>query len=125
MFVRTGDLVPPLRKTHRQRDALPLQFVSLQHFMKRRVVMSKMSVWAKAGLVIGGYVLACLAAGGAVYVNGLLTPDAVKQASGGMSAFGDLILLVGAFGLCALFPTGLALYFIVRAVMSRRQSDHI
>lgn len=124
MFVGTGDLVSPLRKTHRQGDALPLQFV-LEHFMMRRVVMSKMSVWAKAGLVIVGYVLACLVAGGAVYVNGLLTPDAVKQASGGMSAFGDLILLAGAFGLCALFPTGLALYFIVRAVISRRQNDGV
>jgi hypothetical protein len=87
--------------------------------------MSKMSVWAKAGLVSVGYVLACLAAGGAVYVNGWLTPDAVKQASGGMSAFGDLILLMGTFGFCALLPTGLALYFIVWAVISRRQSDNI
>lgn len=75
--------------------------------------MSKMSVWAKLALVIGGYAGACLAAYAAVYVNGLLTPHAVKQASSGMSAFGDLILLIGVLGFCALFPTGLALYFLV------------
>jgi hypothetical protein len=85
--------------------------------------MSKMNAWAKAGLVIGGYVVACLIASAAVYVNGLLTPDAVKQASSGMSAFGDMILLIGMFGFCALFPTGLALYFVVQGFMSRRQSQ--
>lgn len=83
--------------------------------------MPKMNLWAKVGLVIGGYVAACLVAVGAVYVNGLLTPDAVKQASSGMSAFGDMILLIGAFGFCALFPTGLALYFLIAGFLSKRQ----
>jgi hypothetical protein len=100
--------------------AIHLQFVLDRTFPSRRVVMSKMNPWAKAGLVIGGYVLACLAASGAVYVNGLLTPDAVKQASSGMSAFGDLILLVGVFGFCALFPTALTLYFLVMQFMPRK-----
>ncbi len=84
--------------------------------------MSKMNPWAKTGLVIGGYVGACLVASGAVYVNGLFTPDAVKQASSGMSAFGDMILLVGMFGFCALFPTGLALYFLIAGFLSKKQT---
>jgi hypothetical protein len=40
--------------------------------------MSKMSRLAKLGLVIGGYVAACLLASGAVYVNGLFTQGAVS-----------------------------------------------
>ena len=74
---------------------------------------------AKLGLVIGGYVLACLGAVGAVYINGLFIDPAVSQASSGMSAFGDLILFVGVFGVLALLPTGLGLYFLVRKFLSR------
>ena len=78
-----------------------------------------MSRLAKLGLVIGGYVMACLVASGAVYVNGLFTQNAVAHASSGMYAFGDLILFVGVFGTLALFPTGLALYFLLRKFMTR------
>jgi len=71
-----------------------------------------MSKLAKLGAVMGGYVLACLAAGGVVYVNQLFTQDAAVQASAGMYAFGDLFLFIGVLGVLALFPTGLALYFL-------------
>ena len=81
--------------------------------------MSKMSGLAKAGLVIGGYVMACLVAGGAAYINQLLTPASVLQASGGMSAFGDMILFVGVLGFLALFPTGLAVYFLAMKFLKR------
>ena len=81
--------------------------------------MSKMSWLAKLGLVIGGYVVACLVAYGAVYINDLFMDPAVLQASGGMSAFGDLILFVVVFGVLALLPTGLALYFLVRKFLIR------
>jgi hypothetical protein len=74
--------------------------------------MVKMSNLKKLGLVIGGYVAACLVASGVIYVYQLLTQDAASQASAGMYAFGDLILFVGVFGVLALFPTGLALYFL-------------
>lgn len=87
--------------------------------------MSKMNPWMKAGLVIGGYVLACLVASAAVYVNGLLTPADVKLNSSGMTAFGDLILFIGSFGFCALFPTVLGIYFLVRGLMLRKQNDTI
>ena len=72
---------------------------------------------AKLGLVIGGYITACLIAYGAVYINDLFIDPAV--ASGGMSAFGDLILFIGVFGVFALFPTGLALYFLFKKFLTR------
>ena len=74
-----------------------------------------MSTIAKLGLVIGGYLLACLLASGVVYVYQLLTDNAVTQASSGMYAFTDLLLFIGVLGILALFPTGLALYFLVRS----------
>lgn len=73
-----------------------------------------MSKLTKFGLVIGGYVAACLAASGIVYVYQLFTQDASAQASAGMYAFGDLMLFVGVLGVLALFPTGLALYFLLK-----------
>ena len=78
-----------------------------------------MSGSAKLSLVIGGYVTACLVASGAVYVNQLFTQDAATQASAGMYAFGDFILFVGVFGVLALIPTGLALYFLFRKFLTR------
>jgi hypothetical protein len=87
--------------------------------------MSKMNPWMKVVLVIGGYVLACLVASAAVYVNGLLTPADVKLNSSGMTAFGDLILFIGSFGFCALVPTVLGIYFLVRGFTSRKRNNNI
>ena len=81
--------------------------------------MTKMSGLMKVGLVIGGYLAACLIASGAVYVNQLFTDNVASQASAGMSAFGDFVLFVVVFGVLALFPTGLALYFLFRKFLSR------
>jgi hypothetical protein len=78
-----------------------------------------MSGLAKWGLVIGGYVMACLAAVGVVYVYQLFAQDAASQASAGMSAFGDLVLFAGVFGVLMLLPTGLGLYFLLRKFLSR------
>ena len=80
-----------------------------------------MSSLAKLGLVIGGYVAACLVAVGAVYVNQFFTQDAASQASAGMYAFGDFILFLGTFGVIALFPTGLALYLMFRKLLKRKE----
>jgi len=74
---------------------------------------------AKLGLVMGGYVLACLIASLTIYIYQLFTQGAAAQASGGMYAFGDLILFVGVCGFLALFPTGLALYFLFRKFQAR------
>ena len=78
-----------------------------------------MSNITKLALVISGYVLAWLVASGAVYMNQLFTQNAAAQASAGMYAFGDLILFVGIFGFLALFPTGLAIYFLFRKFLTR------
>ena len=78
-----------------------------------------MSNLAKFGLVIGGYVTACLIASGIVYMYQYFTQDAASQASAGMSAFGDLILFIGIFGVLALIPTALALYFLLRKSLTR------
>lgn len=69
---------------------------------------------AKLGLVIGGYVLACLVAGMLMYIYQVFTQNAAAQASSGMYAFGDLLLFVGVFGVLAIIPTGLGLYFLIR-----------
>jgi hypothetical protein len=81
-------------------------------------MMLKMNGLMKFGLVICGYILACLAALGAVYVNGLFIQDP-SQASAGISAFGDSILLIGVFGVLAVIPTGLAIYFLFRKFLIR------
>ncbi|MFN8414405.1 MAG: hypothetical protein U0Z26_18645 [Anaerolineales bacterium] len=72
--------------------------------------MAKLNGWFKIGLVLGGYVMACLLANAAVYVNDLYM-DPVT-AAGGMAAFGDMILFIGVCGVAALVPTGLGLYFL-------------
>jgi hypothetical protein len=77
-----------------------------------------MSKAAKLGLVIGGYVLACLAACGVVFVYQLFTQGKAAQASAGMYAFGDFLLFVGVFAILALFPTGLAFYFLLKNSMT-------
>jgi hypothetical protein len=64
-------------------------------------------------------VLACLAAGIIVYLYELLTQNAAAQASAGMYAFGDLVLFIGVAGFLMLFPTVLALYFLVRYLRNR------
>lgn len=78
-----------------------------------------MSGLSKVGIVMGGYVLACLIASGVVYVYDMFTQNAASQASSGMYAFGDLILFVGVFGVLALIPTGLALYFLFKKFLTR------
>jgi hypothetical protein len=74
---------------------------------------------AKLGLVVGGYLLACLAAGVSVYIRQLFTQNAATQASAGMYAFGDLSLFMCVFGFLMLFPTGLAFYYLVRKFQTR------
>ena len=73
-----------------------------------------MSKLVKLGLVIGGYVAACLIASAVVYVWQLYTQDASAQASAGMYAGGDLLLFIGVFGVLAFIPTGLAVHYLFR-----------
>jgi len=52
---------------------------------------------AKLGLVIGGYLAACLIASAVVYIWQLYTQDASAQASAGMYAGGDLLLFIDVY----------------------------
>ncbi len=81
--------------------------------------MAKRSGLAKLGLVLGGYVVACLIASVVVYVRGLFTQASTAQASSGMYAFGDLLLFLLIFFVLALIPTGLAAYFLFRKILKR------
>ena len=73
-----------------------------------------MSRITKLGLVLGGYVVACVVAAGVLYVYQLFTQDPSAQASARMYAFGDALLFMGVCGVLSLIPTGLGLYFLVR-----------
>ena len=66
----------------------------------------------KVAIVAGGYLLAILLACAAVALHMALTSDSGAQASGGMAAFGDLVLFIAVFGAVALVPTGAAFFFI-------------
>jgi hypothetical protein len=92
---------------------------------KRKRTMSKLSDPAKVGLVIGGYGMACLVACGVVYLWQLMSQGPAAQASSGMYAFGDLILFLGLAGLLMLLPTGLAVYFLVRWALERRETREL
>ena len=66
----------------------------------------------KVGIVIAAYILACIAAYAATYIQELATRGTDAQASQGMFAFGQSILFMLVFGGLALIPTVLAFYFL-------------
>ena len=72
-----------------------------------------MKAAGKVGIVVGGYAAAFLVAAAALALQLWITahnPDA--QAASGMYAFGGSVLFVFVFGIAALVPTALALYFL-------------
>jgi hypothetical protein len=66
-------------------------------------------------MVAGGYFAALLLAAGLVFVYATLTDSPVRQASSGMSAFGDALLFLACFGAAAVIPTALGLFFLRQA----------
>lgn len=72
-----------------------------------------MSGRSKLGVVLASYAVALLAAFvvsyARSYVEARVDP---AQASGGMQAFGDMLFFFGLYGLLALVPTAMALYFL-------------
>lgn len=68
----------------------------------------------KALVVLAGYGVALCAASVMVYIRQLHTQGPDAQASAGMYAFGDAMLFVAVFGVAALPPTGLGLYYLRR-----------
>ena len=81
-----------------------LSLGKLPHYIMKPVL--------KIAIVAGGYLLAFLIASLAVALHAALTRESGAQASGGMSAFGDLVLFVAVFGAVALVPTGAAVFFL-------------
>jgi hypothetical protein len=63
----------------------------------------------RVSLLAGGYVVCFLIASAAVAIR---ASSASGQASSGMYGFGDALLFLGVFGLLALVPTGIGLYFL-------------
>ena len=67
----------------------------------------------KVAIVVCDYLLAFLMASAAVALHAVLTSESGARDSGGMSAFGDLVLFVAVFGAVALVPTGAAFFFLL------------
>ena len=74
--------------------------------------MQVMKALIKIALVLAGYVAAVLLASAAVAVRIANTSGPDAQASAGMYAFGDGLLFIAVFSAVALFPTGLAFWFL-------------
>ena len=66
---------------------------------------------SKTGVVLGGYAAALLLTWALFYIYVFMRKD-IGSGSGGMQAFGDTLLFAGVFGLLALVPTALALYYL-------------
>jgi hypothetical protein len=69
-----------------------------------------MSRLYKLLVILAGYAAALLVSFAAFYVWRKINPS--PDASGGMQAFGDSLGFLGLFGLLALIPTALALFFL-------------
>jgi len=66
----------------------------------------------KIGLVVAGYAIALVIASVVVAVQAVFMSSVDRQASSGMSAFGDILLFLAVFGAAAIPATGVGLYFL-------------
>src|SRR5690242_1891330 len=92
-------------RTKRMRCGSHAQRTRRKQKITDRRTMISMRGYAKAGIVIGGYVLAFAIASAAVALHMATTNQADASAASGMYAFGDTILFVAVFGVVALVPT--------------------
>lgn len=74
-----------------------------------------MRVAKKLALIAAGYGLSVVGGIAAVAINELLIPDDIKESSGGMVAFGDMILFVLVTGVLSLAPT----WFLLRLCVEK------
>lgn len=72
----------------------------------------RVSPTLKIAMVGGGYLAATGIATAVVALRIAATSGPDAQASSGMYAFGDALIFVAVFGVCALIPTAAALYFL-------------
>jgi hypothetical protein len=88
-------------------------FVLGWHRSRRKVdAVQPLRTSAKIGAIAGGFALAVGLAWVAVDIRQRLTQGPEAQASAGMYAFGDLVLGIFVFGLLALLPFALGLYWL-------------
>ena len=71
-----------------------------------------MKPFLKVAVAAGGYVAAFLIASAVVAIRIANTSGPDAQAASGMYAAGDALLFAAVFGVCALVPTGAALFFL-------------
>jgi hypothetical protein len=74
-----------------------------------------MTVAKKLALIGAGYGLSVVGGFAAVAVNEMRIAEDIKQTSGGMVAFGDMIVFVLAAGVCSLAPT----WFLLKLCVAR------
>ncbi|HTY55922.1 MAG TPA: hypothetical protein VMB26_12000 [Candidatus Binataceae bacterium] len=74
-----------------------------------------MRITKKLALIAAGYALAVAGGIAAVGVNEMRIADDIKQSSGGMVAFGDMIVFVLAAGVLSLVPT----WFLLKLCLER------
>ncbi len=72
-----------------------------------------MSTMKRLALIAAGYALSVASGLAAVAVNELRIPDEIKETSGGMVAFGDMVLFMLAAGFLSLVPTWFLLKLFV------------
>jgi hypothetical protein len=74
--------------------------------------MKKISTGMKTAIVLAGFLAALVGAYAIlkVYQTWFVPPGV--DTSGGMAAFGDMVLFLGAWAFLSLFPTALALFFL-------------
>lgn len=77
-----------------------------------RLMKVRVGPFLKVAVVAGGYGIAFLMASAAVAIRIANTSGPGAQASSGMYAFGDALLFAAVFGVAALVPTGVALFFL-------------
>lgn len=82
--------------------------------------LSRLRPTAKAAIVAGGYGLALVIAGVAVRLSITATSQVDRQASSGMTAFGDALFFLAVFAVAAIPPTAAALFFLVTWWRARR-----
>src|SRR3954453_6362072 len=75
-------------------------------------VLPPLTLRIRVGLVLAGYVLAGFIATAVVAAYIVVTNGPDRQAASGMDAFGDSLLFLAVFGVCAVVPTSAALFFL-------------
>jgi hypothetical protein len=74
---------------------------------------SDMSTMKRLALIAAGYAISIAGGLAAVAINELRIPDEIKETSGGMVAFGDMVLFMLATGFLSLVPTWFLLKLFV------------